>query len=149
MDVDGHISSQQHCTYYTRWQYHFPVPKTILDGLISFKGVELHTSCHVTSHFLGGADGVYFQYGNAVSIVSFYYFTIHSCLITKILLTKLTQPDEVSHPTPTSVRVFQNGKLSLKSSHLNSNRCLQVIYVIYKAYFSEIDNFCRVNRIEL
>ena len=33
MDIDRHISSQQHCAHDTRWQHHFIVPKTILDDL--------------------------------------------------------------------------------------------------------------------
>ena len=48
--------------HYPRWQHHFTVPRIILDDL--------------WSHFLGCADGVYFQYGNALSAVSFlcYWF---------------------------------------------------------------------------
>ena len=47
MDVNRHISSCQYSAHYTRWQHHFTEPKTILDDL--------------WPHFLGGADGVYFQ----------------------------------------------------------------------------------------
>ena len=56
MDVDGHISSHQQYAHYTRWQHHFAVPKSILDDFWPY--------------FLGDADGVYFQYGNAFSTVS-------------------------------------------------------------------------------
>ena len=59
MDIDGHISSQQHSAHYTKWQHDFTVPKTILDDL--------------WPHFLGSADGVYFEYGNAFSTVSFWW----------------------------------------------------------------------------
>ena len=42
MAIKGKISSWQHCAYYLRWLHHFTVAKTILNDLISFKGVEPH-----------------------------------------------------------------------------------------------------------
>ena len=49
------VPQWQHCAHNPRWQHHFTVPITILDG----------------STLARGADGVYFQYGNALSTVSF------------------------------------------------------------------------------
>ena len=68
MDIDGHISSWQHCAHYTRWQHDFTVPKTILYDLISLEGWSLVTSHHATWSCL-------LSVGNALSTAFFILFS--------------------------------------------------------------------------